>query len=76
MPRFFCACLTSSSDLGLQNLSFTASIVGEWGSKGLGEEVEFATNIIVLLNSGREFGQKTACSVFPLRLLFYFSCQD
>ena len=31
---FFCACLTSSSDLGLQNLSFTASIVGGWGSEG------------------------------------------
>ena len=33
---FFCACLKSSSDLGLQNLSFTTSIVGGWGFKGLG----------------------------------------
>ena len=42
---FFCACLTSSSDFGLQNLSVTAPICGGWGSNGLGEEVELSTNI-------------------------------
>ena len=42
---FFCTCLTSLSDLGLQNLLFTASVVGGWGSKGLGKKMEFATNM-------------------------------
>ena len=41
---FFCACSMSSSGLGLQNLS---SIVGGWGSKGSGKEVEFATNVSI-----------------------------
>ena len=69
---FFCTCSMSSSDLGLQNLSFTASIVGGWGSKGLGKEVEFATNMSFSSIGERSWSRNCSlCSSIASFVLFW-----